>query len=112
MNDRRLTRWNGNRHLLPQGVGAWREIADRLGAYEDTGLEPEEVQALTVQFDLKLDSRFLDELTPEQLTALNSTLDILIKQIVNQGVCPFITYDSLCELSRQAVHRIIAEEDK
>lgn len=40
----RLTRWNGKKWLLPQG--AWREIADRLAAYENTGLEPEEITAL------------------------------------------------------------------
>jgi hypothetical protein len=32
--------------VLPQGVGAWREICDRLKAYEDTGLTPEEIQEL------------------------------------------------------------------
>lgn len=106
MSERRLTRWNGNRHLLPQGVGAWRAIADRLGAYEDSGLEPEEVQALTEQFsDLKFDYCFLDELTPEQLATLDGALDILIKQIVNQGAYPFVTHSSLCELSRQIYYR-------
>ena len=40
----RLTRWNGKKWILPQG--AWREIADRLAAYENTGLEPEEVATL------------------------------------------------------------------
>lgn len=40
----RLTRWNGKKWVLPQGM--WREIAERLAAYEDTGLEPEQVRAL------------------------------------------------------------------
>lgn len=40
----RLTRWNGKRWILPQG--AWREITERLAAYENTGLEPGEVEAL------------------------------------------------------------------
>lgn len=40
----RLTRWNGKKWILPQGM--WREIADRLAAYENTGLEPEEIAAL------------------------------------------------------------------
>lgn len=40
----RLTKWNGKKWLLPQG--AWREIADRLAAYENTGMEPEEIAAL------------------------------------------------------------------
>ena len=40
----RLTRWNGKKWVLPQG--AWREIAERLAAYEDTGLEPEQIEAL------------------------------------------------------------------
>ena len=42
----RLTRWNGKKWVLPQGYGAWREIADRLAAYENTGLEPDEIRAL------------------------------------------------------------------
>lgn len=41
----RLSKWNGEKYVLPQG--RWREIADRLGAYEETGLEPEEIMALT-----------------------------------------------------------------
>lgn len=40
----RLTRWNGKKWILPQG--AWREITDRLAAYENSGLEPEEIAAL------------------------------------------------------------------
>ena len=40
----RLTRWNGKKWVLPQG--AWREIAERLAAYENTGLEPEQVEKL------------------------------------------------------------------
>lgn len=40
----RLTRWNGKKWILPQG--AWREIAERLAAYENTGMEPDEIAAL------------------------------------------------------------------
>ena len=40
----RLTKWNGKKWVLPQGM--WREIADRLAAYENTGLGPEEIAAL------------------------------------------------------------------
>lgn len=47
----RLTRWNGKKWVLPQGYGAWREIADRLAAYENSGLEPEDVQALVAMYD-------------------------------------------------------------
>ena len=43
----RLTRWNGKKWVLPQGM--WREIADRLAAYEDTGLEPEQIAALQTE---------------------------------------------------------------
>ena len=42
----RLTRWNGKKYVLPQGYGAWREIAERLAAYENTGLKPEEIEAM------------------------------------------------------------------
>lgn len=45
----RLTRWNGKKYVLPQGYGAWREIAERLAAYENTGLKPEEIEALKAQ---------------------------------------------------------------
>lgn len=41
----RLTKWNGKKWILPQGM--WREIADRLAAYENTGLEPEELSSIT-----------------------------------------------------------------
>ena len=40
----RLTHWNGKKWILPQG--AWREIAERLAAYENTGLTPEQVADL------------------------------------------------------------------
>ena len=44
----RLTTWNGKKYVLPQGKTAngesnWRLIAERLAAYENTGLEPEEI---------------------------------------------------------------------
>lgn len=38
----RLTKWNGKKWVLPQN--SWREITERLVAYENTGLEPEEIQ--------------------------------------------------------------------
>lgn len=47
----RLTKWNGKKWLLPQGRTAdgesyWRIIAERLAAYENTGLTPEEIMEL------------------------------------------------------------------
>ena len=47
----RLTYWNGEKYILPQGRTSdgqsnWRRIAERLGQYEDTGLEPEEIGSL------------------------------------------------------------------
>lgn len=45
----RLTRWNGKKYVPPQGRGAWREIADRLAAFENTGLEPEEIEKLKIE---------------------------------------------------------------
>ena len=47
----RLTHWNGKKYILPQG--AWREIAERLAAYENTGLEPEEIEALKPKKEAK-----------------------------------------------------------
>lgn len=41
----RLTKWNGKKYVLPQGRTSdgqsyWQLIAERLAAYENTGLEP------------------------------------------------------------------------
>ena len=47
----RMTRWNGKKYALPQGHGAWRAIADRLAAYEDTGLEPAEIDTLKARIN-------------------------------------------------------------
>ena len=40
----RLTKWNGKKYVLPQGE--WRLIAERLAAYENTGLMPEEIEKM------------------------------------------------------------------
>ncbi len=42
----RMTKWNGKKYILPQGYGVWRKIAERLAAYENTGLEPDEIMEL------------------------------------------------------------------
>lgn len=44
----RLTHWNGEKYVLPQGRTSagesyWRLIAERLAAYENTGFEPWEL---------------------------------------------------------------------
>ena len=44
--DDRLTRWNGKIWVLPQGRGSFRMIAERLAAYENTGLTPDEIMRL------------------------------------------------------------------
>ena len=48
---KRLTWWNGSKWILPQGRTSdgesnWRKIAERLAAYENTGLEPEEIEEM------------------------------------------------------------------
>lgn len=48
----RPTHWNGKKYVLPstsKGPGVWREIAEHLAARENTGLEPEEIEALKAQ---------------------------------------------------------------
>lgn len=50
----RLTTWNGSKYILPQGRTSdgesyWRIIADRLAAYENTGLTPEEIEKLKAE---------------------------------------------------------------
>jgi len=47
----RLTTWNGKKYVLPQGrtrdgESYWRIIADRLAAYENTGLDPEHLAGI------------------------------------------------------------------
>lgn len=47
----RLTKWNGQKWVLPQGRTSdghsyWRIIAERLAEYENTGLTPEEIVSL------------------------------------------------------------------
>lgn len=47
----RMTKWNGKKWVLPQGRTSdgesfWRLIAERLAAYENTGLEPEEIEKI------------------------------------------------------------------
>ena len=60
--ENRLTKWNGTKFVLPQGHGVWRQIAERLAAYEETGLEPEEIIALKVRSSPKA-----EDLSPEEL---------------------------------------------
>ena len=38
--------------VLPQGHGAWRKICDKLKAYEDTGLTPDEIEDLKKRANL------------------------------------------------------------
>lgn len=42
----RLTTWNGKKWVLPQG--RWRDIAETLAAYENTGLTPEQINLMIV----------------------------------------------------------------
>lgn len=47
----RLTKWNGQKYVLPQGRTSdgqsyWRIIAERLAAYENTYLTPEEIERM------------------------------------------------------------------
>lgn len=44
----RLTKWKDNKYVLPQGRTSdgqsyWRIVTDRLAAYENTGLAPDEI---------------------------------------------------------------------
>lgn len=59
----RLTKWNGTKWVLPQGRTSdgesyWRLIAERLAAYENTGLEPEEVMTLVSEVEEVYDAVF------------------------------------------------------
>ena len=50
--DRLTIRLPDNLGCVPAERIGWQEIADRLAAYEDTGLEPEEVKSLKETWDL------------------------------------------------------------
>ena len=81
---KRLTRWNGKKYVLPStsnGPGVWREIAERLAAYENTGLEPEEIEALKAQHR-----------QPETLTCDNCT---------DRGHCSESQSGALCVYDRE-----------
>lgn len=60
----RLTKWNGKKYVIPNGTayGGFREIVERLAAYENTGLTPEDIEALKrVTFDnMKYEIRRLE----------------------------------------------------
>ena len=49
---KRGTRKNGYVSAIGSGVGCWGKIVDRLAAYEDTGLTPEEVADLQRAWDM------------------------------------------------------------
>ena len=49
---KRGTRKNGYVSAIGSGLGCWEKIIDRLAAYEDTGLEPEEVADLQRAWDM------------------------------------------------------------
>lgn len=56
----RLTQWNGEKYILPQGRTSdgesyWRIIADRLAAYENTGMMPSEIASIKGNIIDKLD---------------------------------------------------------
>lgn len=54
---KRLTwRVNGEARIMLNGVEICGTIADRLAAYEETGLEPEEIELLAKQRDLYVDA--------------------------------------------------------
>lgn len=54
----RLTRWNGEKWVLPQGRTSdgqsyWRIIAERLAAYENTYMTPEEIEKMKKERSVK-----------------------------------------------------------
>lgn len=67
----RLTHWNGKKYILPQGKGVWRNIAERLAAYENTGLEPEEIEQLKAQCEADKEKPH-DEVVKDLLRALGA----------------------------------------
>ena len=48
----RLTHWNGKKYVFIHGMGYGqaRTIADRLAAYENTMLEPEQIDQIVREF--------------------------------------------------------------
>ena len=52
---KRLTTWNGEKYILlnPSTPGVGRTITDRMAAYENTGLEPDEINAIIIALGLE-----------------------------------------------------------
>lgn len=45
----RMTYWNGERWMLKDGIGTFEQVVNRLGAYENTGIEPEKMRAVLLK---------------------------------------------------------------
>lgn len=85
----RLTHWNGTKYVLPQGM--WREITDRLAAFEDIGLEPEEIKELLA--DQALDMICDDDSKPDGEQSI-FTASILIRE--DGGHVPYVSPVDCC----------------
>lgn len=60
---------------------------------------------------MDINTRFLENLSNEELTGLENSITILIKELVNQNKTSFYKSE-LEEIARQSIFRMIAREDK
>ena len=70
----RLTRWNGKKYVLPQGHGVWRQIAERLAAYENSGVEPEKLGSTIYQELPHVKGKMMVILSEEERCAIINAL--------------------------------------
>ena len=85
----RLTNWNGKKWVLPHGKGAFRRIAEKLAAYENTGLNPEQ---LAYKY-LKNKKDFDSDVFPDRLTGHSDYSDTPVPNLTTIGdVCTRIEF--------------------
>lgn len=70
----RLTRWNGKKYVLPQGHGVWRKIAERLAAYENSGVEPDKLGSSLYEKVPSIDGSITVTLTEEERCVIANAL--------------------------------------
>lgn len=77
----RLTQWNGEKYILPQGRTSdgqsyWRIIADRLAAYENTGMTPSEIASMRNDVIDRLDRIEHKLEKPKEIPVIGTVLSV------------------------------------
>lgn len=103
----RMTEWDetNNRWYIVDSVGKWdvKDAVDRLAAYEDLGLTPEEITA-----QLNTYSSLLCEITKNRLSKTNYVLEdiLLVYNTVQEEECEQCN-DGMAETMRKRIRNIL-----